>query len=311
MPKLSIIVVSYNTRAETLACLKSIKEQTTVPYQLIVVDNASSDGSAEAIAAACPDCLLMAESENHGFAKANNLAARRATGEYLLLLNPDTVVLDGAIDTLVAFADSQPNARIWGGRTLYADKTLNPSSCWREFTLWSVVCRTTGLTGIFPRSALFNAEAYGGWNRDTVRQVDIVSGCFFLIKTADWQALGGFDLTFFMYGEEADLCRRARSKLGAAPMVTPEATIIHYGGVSETVRADRQVKVLRAKGELMKRYFPKWQQPMARFLFAAYPLSRSLAGKVRARRGQGETHEVWHEVWQRRAEWVNGFQISD
>ncbi len=84
--------------------------------RLIVVDNASTDGSAEAIAAAFPDIPLMAEAENHGFAAANNLAARRARGAYLLLLNPDTIVLNGAIDRLVAFAESRPDARIWGGR---------------------------------------------------------------------------------------------------------------------------------------------------------------------------------------------------
>ncbi|MCK8465078.1 glycosyltransferase family 2 protein [Aliiroseovarius sp. S1339] len=307
MPKLSIIVVSYNTCAETLACLRSVAKETTISHEVIVVDNASSDGSAKAIAAEFPDHVLMAETENHGFAKANNLAAKHATGEYLLLLNPDTVVLDGAIDKLIGFAERQPDAKIWGGRTYYGDMSLNPSSCWRQFTFWSVFCRTTGLTGIFPRSALFNAEAYGGWDRGTQRQVDIVSGCFFMMKADDWRALDGFDLTFFMYGEEADLCLRARRDLGAAPMVTPDATIIHYGGVSETVRADRQVKVLRAKGELMKRYFPKWQQPFARALFAAYPLSRYLAGAVGARRGAGETHQVWKEVWQRRQEWLNGF----
>ncbi|SEW37192.1 hypothetical protein SAMN05444851_3250 [Aliiroseovarius sediminilitoris] len=307
MPKLSIIVVSYNTRAETLACLRSIKKETNVSYELIVVDNASTDGSADAIAAEFSDCVLMAETENHGFAKANNLAAEHAKGDYLLLLNPDTVVLDHAIDKLLNFAEQQPGARIWGGRTLYDDMSLNPSSCWRQFTFWSVFCRTTGLTGIFPRSPIFNAEAYGGWDRSTQRQVDIVSGCFFLIRADDWQTLNGFDLTFFMYGEEADLCLRARRSLGAAPMVTPDATIIHYGGISETVRADRQVKVLRAKGELMNRYFPVWQQPVARLLFAAYPLSRYLFGRVWVRRGRGETHRIWHEVWQRRQEWVNGF----
>ena len=103
-PILSILVISYNTREMTLDCLRSVRSQTTTPYELIVLDNASTDGSAAAIAAEFPEIMLLAEPVNHGFAKANNLAAAQARGEYLLLLNPDTVVLDGALDTLLAFA---------------------------------------------------------------------------------------------------------------------------------------------------------------------------------------------------------------
>lgn len=306
-PKISIVVVSFNTRDVTLECLRSVQNQTNSEYELIVIDNASSDGSADAIRSEFPDISLLAEPQNHGFAKANNIASKHAKGEYLLLLNPDTVVLDGAIDKLLKFARSTPRAKIWGGRTLYGDRSLNPSSCWRRFTFWSVFCRTTGLTGIFSKNGVFNSEAYAGWDRDTERQVDIVSGCFLLIQTKDWHALRGFDETFYMYGEEADLCLRASKNLGAAPRVTPDATIVHYGGVSEKVRADRQIKVLRAKAELMTRHFPAWQQPIARPLFALYPYTRYLAGRVGLRGKKSETHTVWKEVWSRRSEWINGF----
>ena len=104
IPPVSIIVVSYNTRQLTLECLRSVVAETEIPYELIVVDNTSADGSAEAIAREFSEICLMAESENHGCAKANNIAAVRARGEYILLLNPDTVVLDSAIDELVVFA---------------------------------------------------------------------------------------------------------------------------------------------------------------------------------------------------------------
>ena len=223
VPEISIIVVSYNTREMTLDCLRSVVAETRVPHELIVVDNASDDGSAAAIAAEFPDIRLMAESENHGFALANNMAATHARGEYVLLLNPDTVVRDGAIDRLLAYARAHPEARIWGGRTLYGDGRLNPYSVWRRITLWNIFCRTTGLTGAFPQSRLFNSEAYGGWDRGTDAPVDIVVGCLLLISRADWQALGGFDTTFVMYGEEADLCLRAEALLGARPRMTPES----------------------------------------------------------------------------------------
>jgi GT2 family glycosyltransferase len=114
IPAVSIIIVSYNTRQLTLECLRSVVAETRIPYELIVVDNASSDGSAEAIAREFPEICLMAETENHGFAKANNIAAERAHGAHILLLNPDTVVLDSAIDKLVALARAKPEAKIWG-----------------------------------------------------------------------------------------------------------------------------------------------------------------------------------------------------
>ena len=309
-PVLSIIIVSYNTRALTLECLRSVFAETRTPFELIVVDNASTDGSAAAIAVEFPDIRLLAETTNHGFAKANNIAAALAQGEYLLLLNPDTVVLDGALDKLVAFSRRQPKARIWGGRTLFDDKSLNPASCWRRMTLWGLFCSASGLSKVFAASAVFNSEAYGGWDRASERQVDIVTGCLFLLRRADWNILGGFDLTFFMYGEEADLCLRAHS-IGARPRVTPEAMIIHYGGASEKVAADKTVRVLTAKRALVKRHFPAWQEPLAALLLAGWPLSRHLALKaatlISRRRDLRESQAAWAEVWRRRSEWMNGF----
>ena len=241
----------------------------------------------------------------------SNLAASRARGEYLLLLNPDTLILDGAVDRLLAFARRRPEARIWGGRTLFADHSLNPASCWRRVSLWNIFCRSSGLTGLFPGSALFNSEAYGGWDRGSERQVDIITGCFLLIARRDWERLGGFDRTFFMYGEEADMCLRAARELGAAPRVTPEAAIVHYGGASERVRADKMVRLLSAKSELVRRHVPAWQRPLALALFRLWPLSRRAALSVLARAGirrGGESREVWQEVWTRRAEWQDGFR---
>lgn len=304
-PRLSILIISYNTREMTLECLRSVARETRTPHEVIVVDNASPDGSAAAIAAEFPDIRLFAETTNHGFAGGNNLAAAHARGDYLLLLNPDTVVQDGAIDTLLAFAERTPDARIWGGRTLFGDGSLNPGSCWGRMTLWNVFARTSGLTGIFPRSARINSEDYGGWRRDNEAEVDIVSGCFFLIRRADWAALGGFDPVFYMYGEEADLCLRARRALGARPRITPEATIIHYGGASEAVRSDKMVRLLAAKMTLIERHLPAWQRGAARRLYRLWPLTRRIALGIAGRR---ERAAVWGEIWDRRAEWEHGFE---
>lgn len=311
----SILVVSYETREMTLAALDSVVRETKdVSYELIVVDNASRDGSAEAIGQAFPEARLIASKENLGFARGNNLAAESARGEYLLLLNPDTLVLDGAIDKLVAFAKARPKAQIWGGRTVFLDGSLNPSSCWRRITLWNLFCRASGLTGVFPKSALFNSEAYGGWRRDSVREVDIVSGCFLLTRRDLWRRLGGFDPHFFMYGEEADLCLRAKA-LGARPAVTPQARIVHYGGASERTRTGKMVKLLAAKATLIERHFPAASSSMGLMLLAAWPLSRWVALSALARATGKARHAeaalTWGEIWTRRAEWMRGWGKMD
>lgn len=301
-PRLSILVISYNTREMTLECLRSVYAETQTPFEVIVVDNASSDGSAQAIADEFPDIHLMAETDNHGFAKANNIAAQHARGDWVLLLNPDTIVLDRALDRLFEFAQTTPHARIWGGRTVFADRSLNPYSVWQKMTLWNIFCRTAGLARIFKNSPLFNAEAYGGWDRSTVREVDIVTGCLFLMTREDWAHLGGFDTSYIMYGEETDLCLRATAQLGARPTMTPAATIVHYGGASEKVVEDKMVRLLRAKSELIKRYFPGWRGGLARGMFRAWPASRSFAAGLLGR------DSSWRGVWARRAEWQNGFE---
>ena len=309
-PLLSIIVISYNTREMTLECLASVYAETSLPFELIVVDNASTDGSAEAIAAAFPDVHLIAEDTNHGFAPAHEIALPHAHAPWLLLLNPDTVVQNNAIDTLYTFAQEHPQAGIWGGRTVFADGSLNPASCWGRMTLWSTFCRTFGLNRIFRDSEFFNSETYGTWDRTDIRAVDIVVGCFFLMRRKNWDALGGFDPTFVMYGEEADLCLRAQAA-GFQPMVTPDAQIIHHGGASETVRADKMVRLMRAKTELIKRHFRPGTKTLGRGLFALWPLSRWIAtgigGALMRRASLKEKARNWQQIWARRDEWKDGF----
>lgn len=316
-PELTILIVSYNTREMTLACIESaLRETTETSSEIIVVDNGSTDGSAAAIATRFPGVQLHTLKENLGFAGGNNFAAHYASGALLLLLNPDTVVRNGAIDRLVACARTHPRAGIWGGRTIFADGSLNPTCCWRRITLWNAFCRASGLTGLFPNSALFNSEAYGGWRRDRVRHVDIVSGCFFLIRKSLWTRLAGFDPRFFMYGEEADLCLRARAS-GARPIFTPAAEIIHHGGASERTRTGKMCKLLAAKIALIDRHWHWPQRPLGRALLAAWPLSRlaalapmALLARIVALKGSGaygESYWAWREIWRRRGEWIAGY----
>lgn len=307
VPELSVIVVNWNTRDMTLACLRSLQESThRTSYESIVVDNGSTDGSQEALRD-LPDIRLIAESVNHGFAKANNIAAAQARGRYLLLLNSDTVVLDGAIDALMDFAHSRPTAGIWGGRTLFADRTLNPGSAWGRLTLWSSVCFALGLVKAFPNSPLFNPEGLGGWQRDSEREVDIVSGCYFLIQTALWRELGGFDPAFFMYGEEADLCARAR-KRGARPATTPTSTIIHYGGASTAHAPNMLVYLFGSKIGLATRHLPPVRGRLAQWAIVMAVGWRALAYNLAARVQSkwAAPAAMWGEAWRRRKEWAHG-----
>ncbi len=307
----SILIISYNTRALMLEAISSaVRETVQSSYEIIAVDNASHDGSADAIAQHPAKPKLIALTENIGFARANNLAAKHARGRYILLLNPDTVVLDGAIDALVGFADANPDAQIWGGRTTFADGRLNPASCWGRMTLWNQICRVTGLTALLPQFEVFNGETFGSWKRDSVRHVDIVSGCFFLIERSVWETHNGFDPLFYMYGEEADLCLRA-AKAGAKPMITPAATIVHLGGASETARTAKMTKLLSAKASLMARHWHPLLSPIGKTLQALWPLSRAIAltaaGTLTRSEARLQTAHTWYEIWTLRKNWMHGY----
>ncbi len=308
---LSIIIVSFNTRSRTLECLRSVYDQTRdTRFEVIVVDNASSDGSGEAIASEFPKLNLIELEDNIGFARANNLAAERAAGKYLLLLNPDTLVLDGAVQRLHAFAESRGNAGICGGRSIFPDGTLNPLCCRRSPTPWSMFCIATGLSHIFKESRLFNPEAYGAFQQNSVKEVDIIHGSFLLIGSGLWKELGGFDPAFFMYGEEVDLCTRARKK-GFPCFYTPGATVIHYGGASEKIFADKMVRLLSAKSTFIRRHWPGrsswfgismlWLWVLRRYLF-------TILSSLFPTHGDRRNVSEMKKIWKHRSNWLVGYR---
>ena len=308
-PDLSILMVNWNTCAMTMSCLRTVVDHTLATrHEIILVDNGSNDGSAAAISSAFPTVRVLAENANHGFAKGNNIAAARARGRYLLLLNTDTLLHDAAIDSLMALARQHPEAGIWGGRTMFADGRLNPTSAWGRITAWSAVSFAVGLRGLMPRSPLFNSEGIGGWQRDCPREVDIVSGCFLLIDHDLWKRLGGFDQRFFMYGEEADLCARARA-LGARPMVSPEATIVHHGGASTVHHANKIAYVMGARIGLIQRHLDGSARIIGHaasiFHVALRALAFRMLAKLKPRRFGALAHE-WGTAWAMRSRWMNG-----
>lgn len=303
--ELTVIIVSYNTNALNLAALRTLYETThETRMHVVVFDNASSDGSADAIAAEFPQVELIRSPENLGFAKANNIVAETARTPWILLLNPDTECHPGAIDNLMRFARETPDAGIWGGRTVFRDGSLNMASCWNRMTLWSVFCRSSGVSAIMPGSEALNPEAMGNWQRDSVRAVDIVVGCFFLMQKPLWDELGGFDLKYFMYGEESDLCLRAAAK-GYQPMVTPDAQIMHLVGAASSSSARKKVLVNRARTTLMRDHWPKWQVPLGLGIMWGGAGLRALAETL-LRKGSRSHREIWAE----RGTWMAGYGSS-
>lgn len=309
-PDVTIIVVSYNTRELTLAALRTLYATTRrTRFHTVVLDNDSQDGSADAIAAEFPQVELIRSSENLGFARANNVVAARATTEWLLLLNPDTECHEGAVDNLMDYARAHPEGGIYGGRTVFPDGSLNIGSCWARMTPWSVFCSATGLTAAFPNSPLFHPEAMPDWRRDTVREVDIVVGCFFLIRRELWDRMGGFDLRYFMYGEEADLCARVR-KAGFRPVITPEAQIMHIVGAASDSPARKRIPLTKARVTLIRDHWPAWQVPLGVGMIWAGVGARVLAAKLAALAGGEKTRtrsRMWSEIWGRRHDWLKGY----
>ncbi|WP_407496360.1 glycosyltransferase family 2 protein [Pseudooceanicola sp. MF1-13] len=310
-PPLSILIVSYNTRALTLACLQSVLDHTATPVQIIVIDNASSDGSAAAIRAQFPQIDVIEATENLGFACANNRAAQVARGEHLLLLNPDTLLRPGAIDAALRVAKAQPKAGIVGGRSLFPDGRLNPGSCWGRITPWSLFCSAIGLTALAPRSRLFNPEGMGAWRRDRDQMVDIVQGSFLLISRGLWDDLQGFDEAYFMYGEEADLCHRARA-LGYRPMITPAAEYVHYAGASSPKAAAKRIMVAQGRVTLIRDHWVPTLVPVGLALMWLWAALRRGASALLALIWP-QYHpkaQTWAEVWTARRTWLHGYRSS-
>ena len=306
-PQVTVIMVSYNTRDLTLRALETLFANAgDVTMRVVVWDNASHDGSADAIAAGFPQAELIRSGENIGFAAANNRVAELAETDWILLLNPDTETHPRAIENLLTFAKAHPDAGIVGGRTVFPDGSLNIASCWNRMTVWSLFCAAFGLSRAFPESAIFSPEAIGGWKRDSVRPVDIVVGCFFLIRTDLWRTLGGFDERYFMYGEEADLCHRA-SALGYQPMITPDAQIMHLVGASTKRRADKLVQLYRAKATLVRDHWSAVTRPLGIALLWLWIANRRLATGIAKRLGSSDSAGMWHDVWRARHSWLRGY----
>jgi GT2 family glycosyltransferase len=205
---ISVIIVGWNAKRYLELCLESLASAPPRrSMEIIVVDNASSDGSAEMIESKFPHVKLIRSPENLGFAKGNNLAIRQSQGRYISTVNPDAKVLPGCLDALADFLDQNPTVGITGPRVLNPDLTLQ-SSCRRFPTLWNNFCPATGLTAAFKNSRFFSGEHMFFFPHDRTLAVDVLVGCFLMVRRETLEVVGLMDEGFYMYGDDLDWCRR-------------------------------------------------------------------------------------------------------
>jgi GT2 family glycosyltransferase len=254
-PLLSVIIVSYNTQAILRNCLRSLVEQTTIPYEIIVVDNMSQDNTCTMIEQEFPEVRLVRSTSNKGFAHANNQGLRLACGHYVLFLNPDTVVLDYASDTMVAYLQAHPEVGLLGPSVLNADGYTEQASVFRFPTVKRLLFYHIPPLYWLARLVRPNAVAYGDYIPACTMPVEIVSGCCMAMPTALVRDIGGMNEAYFMYSEEFDLCEEVHAR-GKQVLYFKEARIIHLGGASTSQTSDRMaVELLKS----MKLYIQRVQ----------------------------------------------------
>ncbi len=207
--EISVVIVGWNAKHYLELCLESLTEAPPRrSMEVFVVDNASMDGSAEMIEAKFSWVKLIKSSENLGFAKGNNVAIRRCQGRYIALVNPDVIVFPGCLDALADFLDQNPKVGNVGPRVLNPDMSLQ-STCRRFPTLWNNFCSATGLSTRFKNSRFFAGEHMFYFPHDRTLAVDVIVGCFSMIRRETFDEVGLLDEGLFMYGDDVDWCRRA------------------------------------------------------------------------------------------------------
>ena len=229
--KLSVIIISYNVKYFLEQALLSVRKAKTGDTEIFVVDNCSSDDSVQMMCDKFPEVKLIVNSENVGFSKANNQAIEKCTGEYILLLNPDTVVSENTFKVCADFMDANFDVGGLGVKTVDGAGVFLPESKRGFPTPWVAFCKAFGLSALFPRSKFFNQYYLGHLSPDETCEVDILVGSFMWLRKSVIDKVGGLDNSFFMYGEDIDLSYRIK-KAGFKNYYLADTTIIHYKGES-------------------------------------------------------------------------------
>lgn len=248
--KVSIIIVNWNAREYLRKCLTDVfAADSQQGYEVLLVDNASTDGSVECVQREYPLIEMIANKENVGFSRANNQGIRQSQGEYILLLNPDTKIQPHAIHLLFDFLSIHPEAGIVGPRLLNLDGSVQ-TSCYPFPTPARELWRLLHLDRIYPFGSYDQSE----WNLTQPREVDSLQGACLLIRREVFDQIGLLDEDYFMYTEEIDFCYRAK-KAGWKVVWLPTAEVIHYGGQStRQAAASMFLELYRSKLQFFRKH---------------------------------------------------------
>lgn len=230
-PAVSVVIVVWNAKKYVIECLESLREHCRKSCdEVIIVDNASSDGTPELIAEMFPEFRLICNSENLGFAKANNIGLAEATGDYLCLVNSDVKFTSDCISPMLKYLGENPRVAVLGPKMLAPDGVAWRSTM-RFPTVWNQFCRALGLDVAFKKSRLFGGLLMSDFDHQTTAPVEVLNGWFIVVRRSAINRVGLLDPQFFMYGEDVDWCYRFR-QAGDEVVFFAEAEAIHYGGAS-------------------------------------------------------------------------------
>lgn len=231
MIDISIIIVSWNASDFLEKCIQSIlKESSNIQFEIIVVDNDSTDGSPEMLQNLFPSVNLIRNNENFGFAKANNIGIRKARGNYICLINSDVEVLPECFVRMLEYMKKNPEIGMLGPQILNPDETVQ-RTCRGWPTLWNLFCRAIALDTLFPKMKMFSCREMTYWAQDSIREIEVLSGCFLMVRRGAMDKVGLLDERFFIYAEDVDWCKRFWMA-GWKVVYYPLAQSIHYGGAS-------------------------------------------------------------------------------
>lgn len=311
---LSIVIVNWNTHHVIIECLESIYLRLgELQAEVIVIDNASRDNSINEIATRFPQVVLIANDTNRGFAGANNQGMEIATGRFVLLLNPDTVVLDDVFAKSIDYLNENPDVGVVGCQVMESPETIQ-RTCFKYPSILNTLMWVSGALAFKPLSRIAGRAAYGPWDRRNEREVDVVSGMFMLVRREALEEVGFMDEEYFIFAEEADWCYRF-SKAGWRCMFAPVGRILHVdGGSKSTNQASVRMYVQIQKSLLLFHCkhlgFAPWT--LCKFLFITTMLIRMLWWFIWAALGVGErsAHKakqsvaaVWYHLTGKEPKW--------
>lgn len=257
MKVISIVIVTWNCKKFAEECLDSLRAYSQdLQAEIVVVDNASRDGTPELVRDSYPGVTLIQNEDNLGFAKANNIGIRKTAGKYVCLVNPDVRVLDGCIEKMLAYMEKNPRIGLLGPRMLGAD-----GKSYRSYmgapTLWRMFCRALALDVLFPRSELFGGFLMPYFKRDRIADVDVLNGWFLMTRREALNEVGLLDEKLFMYADDLDWSKRFHDA-GWKVVYFPEAESLHYGG-GTTAQAPVFFSL-----EMQRSNFQYWQKNYSR-----------------------------------------------